>query len=137
MGSVGDAYFGTTPAGTSATFSIQPPEPFDFSKPQEWTKWIRRFERFCLASNLNMSLEENQVTALIYCMGDEANYVLCGLSLKAEQRTIYVGVRHGFQAFFIVKKNVIYECAKFNMRRQGENEMVDAFVTTLYALAEH
>lgn len=125
------------PAGPSATFSIQPPESFDFSKPQEWSKWIRRFERFRLASNLNVSSEENQVNTLIYCMGDEADDVLRGLSLTAEQRTTYEGVRDGFQAFFIVKKNVIYERAKFNMRRQGDNETVDAFVTALYALAEH
>ena len=24
----------------SATFTIKPPEPFDFSKPHEWEKWI-------------------------------------------------------------------------------------------------
>lgn len=81
------------PAGPSATFSIQPPESFDFSKPQEWSKWIQRFERFRLASNLNVSSEENQVNTLIYCMGDEADDVLRGLSLTAEQRTTYEGVR--------------------------------------------
>ncbi|KAK5605625.1 hypothetical protein CRENBAI_008970 [Crenichthys baileyi] len=37
-------------AGPCATFSIQPPESFDFTKPQEWAKWIRRFERFRLAN---------------------------------------------------------------------------------------
>lgn len=59
-----------------ASFSIQPPEPFDFSKPHEWTKWIRRFERFRQASNLAASSEDNQVNTLIYCMGDEADEVL-------------------------------------------------------------
>ena len=58
-------------AGPCATFNIQPPESFDFSKPHEWDKWIRRFERFRLASNLNASSEENQVNTLIYCMWDE------------------------------------------------------------------
>lgn len=124
-------------AGPSATFSIQPPEPFDFSRPQEWAKWIRRFERFRLASSLNSSSEENQVNTLIYCMGDEADDILRGLTLTAAQRDTYQGVRDGFQGFFVVKKNVIYERAKFNMRRQGEGEPVDSFVTALYALAEH
>ena len=54
----------------SATFNIQPPEPYDFSKPNDWTKWIRRFERFRQASNLSASSEVNQVNTLIYCMGD-------------------------------------------------------------------
>ena len=34
-------------------------------------------------------------------------------------------------------RNTIFERAKFNMRIQGENEPVDAFITDLYALAEH
>ncbi|KAJ8399787.1 hypothetical protein AAFF_G00408920 [Aldrovandia affinis] len=44
-----------------ATFSIQPPEPFDFTKPQEWEKWIRRFERFRQASNLHSTTQANQL----------------------------------------------------------------------------
>lgn len=47
------------------------------------------------------------------------------------------GVREGFQIFFVVKKNVIYERANFNMLNQREGESVDSFVTSLYALAEH
>ncbi|XP_061920402.1 uncharacterized protein K02A2.6-like [Entelurus aequoreus] len=123
--------------GPCATFNIQPPESFDFSNPQEWDKWIRRFERFRLASNLNASSEDNQVNTLIYCMGDEADDILRGLNLTAAQRRTYQGVREGLQGFFVVKKNVIYERAKFNMRKQKEGESVDSFVTALYALAEH
>ena len=39
--------------------------------------------------------------------------------------------------FFIIKKNVIYERAGFNMRKPGTSETVDSFMTTLYTLAEH
>lgn len=124
-------------AGPCATFNIQPPEPFDFAKPQEWEKWIRRFERFRLASNLNASSEDNQVNTLIYCMGDEADDILRGLNLTDAQRRTYHDVRGGLQGFFVVKKNVIYERAKFNMRKQREGESVDSVVTALYALAEH
>ncbi len=62
--------------GTSATFSIWPSEPFDLSKSQEWAKWIRMFERFRSASNLNENSDENQVNTFIYCMGDEADDIL-------------------------------------------------------------
>jgi len=120
-----------------ATFSIQPPEPFDFSKPHEWTKWIRRFERFRQASNLTASSEENQVNTLIYCMGDEADDVLRGLNLSDADQRKYTTVRDGFQSFFVVKKNIVYERARFNMRKQEVNETVDAFITSLYGLAEH
>uniref|UniRef100_A0A3Q1GR83 Retrotransposon gag domain-containing protein n=1 Tax=Acanthochromis polyacanthus TaxID=80966 RepID=A0A3Q1GR83_9TELE len=93
--------------------------PFDFSKPQE--------------CNLNARSEENH----IYCMGDKVDDVLRGLSLTDAQRSSYETVRDGFQSFFVVKKNVIYERAKFNLRKQRENETVDSFVTARYALAEH
>ncbi|KAL4008446.1 hypothetical protein ACER0C_002298 [Sarotherodon galilaeus] len=128
----------STAANTpSATFSIQPPEPFDFSKPHEWTRWVRHFERFRQASNLSACSEENQVNTLIYCMGDEADDVLRGLKLSDVDQRDYAKVRDGFHNFFIVRKNVVYECARFNMRKQELNETVDAFVTALHALAEH
>lgn len=121
----------------SATFSIQPPECFDFTKPQEWDKWIRRFERFRVASNLNVSSEEKQINTLIYCMGDEADDVLRGIEVAEADRGTYKGVSDAFQTYFVVTKNTIYERAKFNMRMQNEGESVDSFVTALYALAEH
>lgn len=128
----------STAANTpSATFSIQPPEPFDFSKPHEWTRWVRRFERFRQASNLSASSEENQVNTLIYCMGDEADDVLRGLKLSDADQRDYAKVRDSFHNVFIVRKNVVYERARFNMRKQEPNETVDAFVTALHALAEH
>ncbi|KAJ7986631.1 hypothetical protein DPEC_G00341880 [Dallia pectoralis] len=76
----------------SATFTIQPPEAFEFSKPQQWEKWIRRFERFRLASNLHLSSEANQVNTLIYCMGDEADDILRGQALTDVQRQQYQAV---------------------------------------------
>ncbi|UYV84796.1 hypothetical protein LAZ67_X003556 [Cordylochernes scorpioides] len=38
--------------------------------------------------------------------------------------------------YFIGKRNVIYERAKFNRRSQGETEPVEEFITDLYVLAE-
>lgn len=36
-----------------------------------------------------------------------------------------------------MKRHVIFERAKFNMRKQEDGEPVDAFITALYSLAEH
>ena len=35
------------------------------------------------------------------------------------------------------RRNVIFERAKFNSRKQEPNEPVDVFITALYTLAEH
>lgn len=126
----------TTANKPGATFSIQPTEPFDFFKPYEWIKWIWRFERFHQASNLSASSEDNQVNTLIYCMGDEADDVLRGLKLNDVDQRQYDKVKDAFHSFFVVK-NIVYERAQFNMRKQEANETVDAFVTALFALAEH
>ena len=37
--------------------------------------------------------------------------------------------------YFTKKKNVIYERARFNQRRQEEGESLDTFITALYTLA--
>lgn len=87
-----------------ATFTIKPPEPFDFTKPHEWEKWIRRFECFRLASNLNSSSEANQVNKLVYCMRDEADNVLRGLDLTPEQWQWYKAVKNGYDRFFYPKE---------------------------------
>ena len=77
------------------------------------------------------------MNTFIYCMGDEADDILRGLPLTEARRKKYSDVHNSFQAHFTGKKNVIYECARFSMRRQGENETVDSFVTALYVLAEY
>lgn len=91
-------------APPTATFTIKPPEPFDFTKPHEWEKWIRRFECFRLASNLNSSSEANQVNKLVYCMRDEADNVLRRLDLTPEQWQRYKAVKNGYDRFFLSQR---------------------------------
>ena len=45
-------------------FQVTPPEPFIFARPEEWLKWIRRFERFRLATGLETKSEEKQISTL-------------------------------------------------------------------------
>lgn len=60
----------------AATFQVSAPEPFTFSHPEEWEKWIRHFERFWKAAGLEEKGQETQVNTLIYIMGDEADDIL-------------------------------------------------------------
>lgn len=38
---------------------------------------------------------------------------------------------------FVVRRNVIFECAKCNQKQKENKETVDKFITALYCLAEH
>uniref|UniRef100_A0A8D0A537 Uncharacterized protein n=1 Tax=Sander lucioperca TaxID=283035 RepID=A0A8D0A537_SANLU len=74
---------------------------------------------------------------LIYCMGDEADDILRGQALSDVQRQQYQAVKDTLDIYFVPRKNIIYERARFNQRVQLTNETVDSFVTALYALAEN
>ena len=121
----------------AATFQVSAPEPFTFSRPEEWQKWSRRFERFRIASGLADKSETAQVNTLIYSMGDEADDILRSFALSEEDGKKYDTVKGRFDSHFVKRRNIIFERAKFNMRRQQDGEPVDAFITALYGLAEH
>ena len=70
-------------------------------------------------------------------MGDEADDILRGQDLTDAQRQQYTSVKDTFEAYFVPRKNVIYERTKFNRRVQQPGEAVDVFITALYALAEN
>ena len=121
----------------AASFQVAPPESFNFACPEQWTKWIRRFERFRIASRLSAKDNETQVNALTYAMGDEEDDILWSFNLSNDDSKRYDAVKGRFESHFDQRRNVIYKRVRFNMRRQKENEAIDTFVTDLYALAEH
>ena len=121
----------------AAIFQVSIPEPFNFSRPEEWSKWIRRFERFRIASGLATRDDETQVNTLIYAMGDEADDIFRSFSLSEEDRKSYAAVKAKFDSHFVQRRNIIYERARFNQRVQEDGEPVEVFITALYSLAEH
>ena len=102
-----------------AAFQVLPPEKFTF-KPDNWSKWIR-FERFRVASGLEEKSKESQVNTLIYLMGGEADNIVQSLGLTVEDQKKYDKVKKRLEDFFIIKRNVIFERVKFNLRSQQEN----------------
>ena len=60
-----------------------------------------------------------------------------GFGLTDEEKSDYDVVKTKFDGHFIVRRNAIFERAKFNRRSQEEGETVDSFITSLYCLAEH
>ena len=120
-----------------ANVQISPPESFDVSNPSEWPRWIRRFERFRVASGLRDKGSEYQVNTLLYSMGDAADDILAVLPLPEANKKKYDAVKAAFEQHFVRKHNVIFERAQLNMRSQQEGESAEAYITVVHKLAEH
>ena len=111
-----------------------PPETFNFQRPDEWSKWKRRFECFRNASGLVKEDEVQQVSALLYCMGEPTDDVLTSTKISTEDRQKYASVVGKFDDYFKVRRNVILERARFNRRNQLSGESAEQYITTLYSL---
>ena len=66
-----------------AGIRLQAPGHFDFSKPEEWPKWMKRFQQYRSASGRDAEGELRQVDTLLYCMGGEAESVLVSTNVEA------------------------------------------------------
>ena len=110
-------------------------DPFLFAKSDEWPKWKRRFEQYRQASGLVDKEEQRQVSTLLYCLGLDAEEVLDTTRISEDNKKKYEKVIDEFDKYFKVKKNVIYERARFNQRSQLLDESVDHFITEIHRLA--
>ena len=118
--------------------------------------------RYCMDHSTHLNIINPQcacaarVTAVVLCVclfvclsvydysrttGYEAPYerylYLALIPIRGSRRE---GVRHlkaKFDAHFVKHRNVIFERAKFNNRREEQGEPMDAFIMALYGLAEH
>ena len=117
-----------------ASYQIPVLECFNFAKPDEWPKWIQRFERFQQASGVAAKSEESQVNTLIYSTGEKANDIFqCSIELSADDSKKYNTVKGKFETHFMKQRNTIFERAKLN---SCKGEAVDDFIVDLYTLAE-
>ncbi|XP_077553431.1 uncharacterized protein LOC144168294 [Haemaphysalis longicornis] len=121
--------------GSAASFQITAPDPFTFS-PSDWPQWKRRFLRYRAASGLSDRPKECQVDALVYLMGPQAEDIFNTFKLTTDEQKNFDAVLKGFQDYFIPRRNIIYERAKFNTRVQLDGESVEDFATALHALAD-
>ena len=53
-----------------------------------WPKWIKRFERYRIASGLNTKPDRQQVSTLLYSMCDCAEDILITLKIDEESATL-------------------------------------------------
>jgi len=70
-------------------------------------------------------------------MGDPADDILSSFGLTDDEKKNFDTVVDKFERHFIKKRNIIFEHAKFNQRKQEDNELVNDFITLLHCLSEH
>ena len=111
-----------------ANYQVPPPEKFSF-KPNEWLRWIRRFERMLKATGLDQKDGESQVNTLIYSMGEAADDIVVLFGITAEEAKQYDFVKGKFEAHFVVKGNVIF-LKEPNLTREV-NRIVSPWISSL------
>ncbi|UYV79424.1 hypothetical protein LAZ67_17002555, partial [Cordylochernes scorpioides] len=112
-------------------------ETFDFSTPNEWPKCRKRFERYLVVSGMKKKEEADKIDLFMYLMGDRADDIFKTFKFEKEEEATKIDfVLKAFDSHFCVRKNIIYERAKFNSRIQEDREPVDEFITSLYKLAD-
>ena len=120
-----------------AEIRLQPLETFNFRNPDDWPRWKSRFQQFREASGLPDASAGKQVSTLLYCLGEEAEAVLSSTNPTEDDRKDYARVVGKFDEYFKVRKNVIYERARFNKRNQQSGESAKQYIMALYKLAEN
>ena len=111
-----------------AQIQLKPPEPFNFKNPDDWPRWKRRFGHFRAASGLIEESPTKQVNTLLYCLREEADAVLASTHATEEERKSYDSVLRKFDSFFKVRKNVIFERARFH---RSDSELAEQYIMEL------
>ena len=111
------------------------PDRFNFGSPDTWPAWVRRFDRFRIASGLANRPANDQISTMVYAMGDQAEDILRTLNIPND--ATYDDLKQSLGRYFGVRRNLIIERAKFNKRIQQQGESIDVFIQDLYRLVEH
>lgn len=122
-------------AAAPVPINVRTPDPFDFDKPESWTTWCKRFERFISVSGLASKPDKEKIDLLCYTMGEQSEDILTRVIADLNAAT-FNSVKTEFDKYFPPKKNVIFERLKFNSRVQKPDESADSFITSLHSLAE-
>ena len=119
------------------SMNLQPPNPFCYKKTEQWPKWRCHFNQYCVVSGLVGREEEQQVSTLLYCLGEDAEDILGTTRIAVDNKKKYDKVAEAFDNYFKVCKNIIFERARFNKRNQLPNESAEQFITVMHRMAEN
>ena len=120
-----------------ASCQLRQPDPFDLKDPDSWPKWKRRYLQYQEAAGLSDKGDARQINTLLYCLGEEANEILTSTNITTDERKVFATVLAKFDGYFKVRRNVIFERARFNLRNQLPGESAETYIAELYRLIEH
>ena len=120
----------------ASTYGIQPPEPFDVHRPENWSKWIKRFDQYRVASGLSTASAAKQVSTFLYCFGETAEDLMLAMAATDDDRSSFANIKAKFDAYFKVRHNTVYERACFNKRVQQPGESAEDFIVAIHSMAD-
>ena len=62
--------------------------------------------------------------------------MLASTNVSQAERAVYATVLENLDSYFQVRRNTIFERARFNRRCQREGESMEQYITELYSLIE-
>ncbi|KAL0148076.1 hypothetical protein M9458_056616 [Cirrhinus mrigala] len=104
------------PSMLASQLTLAPPGKFNFTNTTEWPRWMKRFERYRIASGLDKQSQEYQVNTFMYAAGEDAEEILYVLTLTEEEKKLYAAVTEAFNKHCVSKRNIIFERERFNKK---------------------
>ncbi|XP_067947106.1 uncharacterized protein [Watersipora subatra] len=109
----------------------------DFATASEsWLEWKKKFLRYCDVMELGKKDEKQQISTLIYVMGDDAESIYEQLTYATGQsKDKFKDVVEAFEKHFMPRSNNLHYRVQFHNRSQQQGENVDAYIQELHLLA--
>ena len=105
---------------------------------EKWKKFRLAWDNYSLATELNKKHEKGQVATLLTIIGEEARDVYSSFTdwECEESKEKITPVLDKFAAYCQPRRNIPFECYRFNKRAQELGESYDQYKTELRKLAE-
>ncbi|UYV79423.1 K02A2.6-like [Cordylochernes scorpioides] len=104
---------------------------------QRMAQMEEKIRTILVVSGMKKKEEADKIDLFMYLMGDRADDIFRTFKFEKEEEATKIDfVLKAFDSHFCVRKNIIYERAKFNSRIQEDREPVDELITSLYKLAD-
>lgn len=104
---------------------------------QGWKRFRRNFENYAIATRLTKEEDEFQCAVFLATIGEEAVDIFEGLHFEDEaERKNLKSVIQAFEDFCIGKTHEAYESYKFHLRKQRQDETIEAYIAQLRQLAK-